>query len=123
MEQIATPLTAEDAEQPQDEDAKPAPQARPRRRREPGRYRPGPGQVRTSPGMWASIPTPDVPLDREIAAIVHTLGDQHAPLERQALARLVGARYWGPGRFRRALGSALLQGRIERVGRDRFAAR
>ena len=120
LEDIATPLTAQDAETDAG-DAEPAPAAStpvsPQRRGE--RFRPGPGRVASSPGMWASIPAAEVPLDEEIEAIVRALRQQ-GPIERQTLARLVGARYWGPGRFRRALGAALVNGRVRRVGRGRF---
>ncbi|HET6448857.1 MAG TPA: MFS transporter [Conexibacter sp.] len=75
----------------------------------------------SSPGMWAAMPSPPVPMDREVDAIVRAL-EQNGPTDRSALARIVGARYWGPGRFRSALVEALLEHRIRRVGRSRFDA-
>ena len=111
LEQIAKPLTAQEAES--------SGGAAPRRRRD--RYRPGAGSAASSPGMWAAIPSPPVPMDREVDAIVQAL-EQNGPTDRTALARLVGARYWGPGRFRGALVEALLEHRIRRVGRSRFDA-
>ncbi|MBS1868337.1 MAG: MFS transporter [Actinobacteria bacterium] len=114
LEQVARPLT--------EQEAKPAPAQRaPARRRE--RYRPGPGtgSAASSPGMWAAVPSPPVPMDREVEAIVRAL-EQNGPTDRGALARLVGARYWGPGRFRGALVQALLDQRVRRVGRGRFDA-
>jgi hypothetical protein len=58
-------------------------------------------------------------LDREIAAISQAL-DEHGAIERQELARLVGARYWGPGRFRAALREALQDGYAQRLSRSTF---
>jgi len=71
--------------------------------------------------MWAAMPTPAVSMDREVEAIVRAL-QQNGATDRSALARIVGARYWGPGRFRGALVEALLEQRIRRVGRGRFDA-
>jgi MFS family permease len=117
LEQVAKPLTAQEAE------AQAGAGGRARRRRRGERYRPGPGSgsLPSFPGMWAAETPPQVPLDREVDAIVHAL-EQNGPTDRSALARLVGARYWGPGRFRRALVSALVQDRIRRIGRGRFDA-
>jgi MFS family permease len=110
LEEIARPLTAQEA-------------GAAKRGRRGGRYRPGVGSSSYAnfPGMWAREPTQQVPMEREVEAIVQAL-EQHGPAERGALARLVGARYWGPGRFRGALASALLEERIRRVGRGRFDA-
>jgi hypothetical protein len=58
-------------------------------------------------------------LDREIAAISQAL-DEHGATERQELARLVGARYWGPGRFRAALREAIEDGSARRLSRSTF---
>ena len=113
LEDVATPLTAQEDEAPA-----PAPPRRPRRGQ---RYRPGPGARSSSPGMWATSPGPPVPLDREVAAIVRAL-EANGPTDRSALARLVGARHWGPGRFRGALVNAVLEERVRRVGRGRFDA-
>ncbi len=38
------------------------------------------------------------------------------------LARMVDARFWGPGRFGRALRQAQIEGRIRRVRRGVYAA-
>ena len=59
-------------------------------------------------------------LDREVAAISQAL-DEHGPTERRELARLIGARYWGPGRFRAALREAVQDGSARRVSRSTFA--
>jgi hypothetical protein len=85
---------------------------------------PGPGSTLFSPGMvgtasrWA--PTAEHDLDHEIEAIVRALRD-HGATDRDRLAELVGARYWGPGRFREALAEAVDEGRVRRLSRDTFA--
>ena len=123
LEDIAKPLTAEEAEDAEGEHAKgdrdgaaaPATAAARKRR---GRYRPGPGQIGSSPGMWASTPT-RVELRREVEAIERVLAERE-PTERRELANLVGARFWGPGRFGAALREAVESGRVRRVSRNRF---
>ena len=132
LEDIAKPLTAEDAEgegAPEHErERAEAPAAAPRspdrardeaaareRRR---RHRLGPGQTASSPGMWVSTPT-KVELEPEVAAIERVLADRE-PTERRELAQLVGARFWGPGRFSAALREAVESGRARRVSRNRF---
>ena len=52
-------------------------------------------------------------LDREIEAIARALGER-GPASRGELAHRVGARAWGPGRFRTALREALREGRVAR---------
>ncbi len=82
------------------------------------RYRPGPSAALSSSRTGGVDPvraaSADRALDREIAAIAAAL-DEHGATERRELVRLVGARYWGPGRFARALDAALDEGRIRRV--------
>ncbi len=120
LEDIATPLTAQDAEAPEGDDAKaPTPDGAPPPRSRRDRYRLGPGTVRTSPGMWASTPVAAMPFEHEVDAIVRVLRE-NGPTDRAALAQLVGARRWGPGRFRGALVDALAKRRVRRVGRGRF---
>jgi hypothetical protein len=106
LEDIATPLTAQESGR------------RPRGGQR--RFRPGPGSHGSSPGMAVSGQTPSVRLDREIARISAAL--ERGTLDRAELARVVGARSWGPGRFSAALGEALREGRVRRAGRGRFAA-
>jgi hypothetical protein len=48
--------------------------------------------------------------------------DEGGQISRDELYRLVGARHWGPGRFRRALDEAVAAGRIRRTGRGVFEA-
>ena len=113
LEDIAKPLTAEDAEGDGERDRGEAP-AHERRRR----YRLGPGQTSSSPGMFVSAPT-KVAFEREVSAIERVLAGRE-PTERRELAQLVGARFWGPGRFPAALHEAVESGRARRVSRNRF---
>ncbi len=139
LEDIAKPLTAEEAERGElagdDEDADAdEPTARERRWQERDerrtsreraggrRYRPGPGMGETfySPGMLGTAvrtrPVSQATLDREIDAIAAAVEEQ-GPLQRDEIARRIGARRWGPGRFRNALQEAESEGRIRRVAR------
>jgi MFS family permease len=130
LEDIAKPLTAQDAETDagRDREAAPAPGAqRPERdlaaagreRERRRRYRLGPGQTFYSPGMIFAGPITEVELEREVAAIEGALADG-GPTDRRELARLVGARFWGPGRFSAALHEAVESGRARRLSRNRF---
>jgi hypothetical protein len=115
LENIAKPLTAEEAERTPD-----------REREGRRRYRPGPGLEYPyySPGFLGTSvrrPTAVVELQHEVEAIGRAV-DEGGPISRDELFRMVGGRRWGPGRFRRALGEAVASGRIRRAGRDRFEA-
>jgi hypothetical protein len=66
---------------------------------------------------WA--PTAEQDLDREIEAITRAL-DEQGPLDRGDLGRLVGARYWGPGRFTAALHTAVDEERIRQLSRTTY---
>ena len=80
------------------------------------------GRVAWSPRPQASTyPGADPYLAREVDAIVDAL-TQEGSLSALELSRAVGARFWGPGRFRAAVRSALASGRARRVGRNHFAA-
>jgi MFS family permease len=109
LEDIATPITVVDAE--------PARPARPG----PG---PGRGTAFYSPGMvgtashWTPAPRED--LDREVDEIARAL-DEHGRTDRDDLAAFVGARYWGPGRFRAALTEAVDDGRARRLPHNTYA--
>ena len=59
-------------------------------------------------------------LEREVDAIARAL-DEHGATGRRDLARLVGARYWGPGRFGAALREAVEEGRVRRLSRTTYA--
>jgi hypothetical protein len=69
--------------------------------------------------MAVSAPIPAVALDREIAVIAQMVAE-HGPTERRELARLVGARFWGPGRFSAALAAAVRAGEVRRESRSRY---
>jgi hypothetical protein len=58
--------------------------------------------------------------EREIEMIENALRDK-GEMRRRDLGNLIGCKYWGPGRFRRALSEAVDQGRIRRVGFGRYA--
>jgi MFS family permease len=146
LEDVATPITAEAAEgedggeekagEEDDEGARArrAAAERDRRIRERTqrrqaweragrrRYRPGPGGVFYAPMMAGTGSAYDTAasLEPQIEAIERTL-DGTGPTERRHLAQLVGARYWGPGRFRMALQEALREGRVRRVSRNVIA--
>ena len=115
LENIAKPLTAEEAEEI------------PEREREGRRrYRPGPGLEYPyySPGLMGTSlrrPTALAELQHEVEAIGRTV-DEGGQFSRDELFRTVGARRWGPGRFRRALEEAVAAGRIRRTARGRYEA-
>ncbi len=152
LEDIAKPLTAEEAEEGQlpgeaqadadrpisregrreEDEAEQRRREREERRRARDRagarrYRPGPGAGETfySPGMLGTSlhtrrATPSL-LDREIDSIAAAVAEA-GTIRREELARRVGARRWGPGRFRNALAEAQADGRVRRVSRSTFSA-
>jgi hypothetical protein len=119
LEEIAKPLTATDGPDAQAESAGPG-TARARRRQ----YGLGPGE---RPAGWSRQPLTSTPaatdssLEGEIAKLVRTLSTE-GPLTRSRLAQAAGAKYWGPGRFSRALRAGICQGRIRRLARNRYDA-
>jgi MFS family permease len=116
LEDIAKPLTAEEAEDSDDVERSHSRQIAPGRR-----FRPGPSYSGgRSPGMPVSAPIAEVAFQREIERIEQALEDR-GPLDRTELARAVGARFWGPGRFAAALREAVVSGRVRRLDRRRFA--
>ncbi len=82
---------------------------------------------RTGRTAWAPLPQASrFPLDnpslgREVDLLVGALRGG-PPLGSMELARKVGARFWGPGRFCDAMRSAVASGRVRRVGRGRYVA-
>ncbi|GAA0547344.1 MFS transporter [Actinomadura livida] len=86
------------------------------------RLLPGPGETFYAPWMLGMGRTTDsdIAMDREVNAIAQAL-NEHGPTSRQHLAELVGARYWGPGRFRAALREAVHEGLAQPQARNRFA--
>jgi MFS family permease len=135
LEEIATPLTAEDAGQhPADtggagagtaagagpRDAAGTPQRRARRRVEPA-VTPQANYRSWSPMYPAYVaPLVDTARDREVGEIVAALGSA-GPAGRRQLAGLVHAGMWGPGRFPPALRQAIAQGKVRRTGKDLYA--
>lgn len=87
------------------------------------RLRPGPGsllQTGRSGGLEPrSEAAAEHALDHEVDAIGRALDEQGA-IDRQQLAQLVGARYWGPGRFAPALDAAVEEGRARRLSRRTY---
>jgi MFS family permease len=115
LEEIAKPLTAEEAEEREETPAAEAPA--PSRWE---RWRPGPAGGAFPP--FADPPRSVDPrwIANEIEIIERAL-DEHGEMSRRDLGHRIGARYWGPGRFRSALRVAQRQGAVRRVGRDRYA--
>lgn len=46
---------------------------------------------------------------------------EHGPTDREELNRLVGGRYWGPGRFGVAVQAAVAEGAVRRLSRRTYA--
>jgi len=143
LEDIAQPLTAEEAEEGGGEEGAEAEgeaavdegtlererriaERAGRRHREARaglrRFRPGPGSIMASPALslvdWRA--SDDRALDSEIEIVSRAL-EEHGPTRRHDLARMVGARYWGPGRFPAAVREAIAEGRARRVSRSTLA--
>ena len=80
------------------------------------RWRPGPGTAMYAPHMSASQPARglDQVLDREIETIAAAVAEL-GPVEISRLQRTTGARSWGPGRFRQALREAVAEERVTRL--------
>ena len=112
LEDVAEPLTAEEGEEEKGGEE-------PRREPEPGPRR-WPPRVATSPGMPVSAPFAAVTFTREVEMIDRALRDSGAA-KRRELERRVGARYWGPGRFRAALHEAIAEGRVRRLRGGEYA--
>lgn len=130
LEDIAAPLSVEEAREQERErgpageaareeppapaemaPAEVAPAARPYSRRTTGSGLP----------MVIDLPREDLDIRREADIIVRALAED-GPASRNELSRRVRSRYWGPGRFRRALRLAVADGRVERADRGRLAA-
>jgi hypothetical protein len=102
---------------------------RDRDRRGLRRLRPGPGIAFFSPGMVGTAGTAsryaamaDVDLDREIDLVGRAV-DERGALDREELARVVGGRFWGPGRFRVALREAVGEGRAQHLSGQTYGPR
>ena len=129
LEDIAEPLSAqgEGGEAEREEPERSAEEERERRRRERAareraglrRWRPGPGTASYSPFMPPPSEVRQEWLEREVGMIERVVKEQ-GELRRAELAQRLGARYWGPGRFRAALREAVAEGVVARTGRDRY---
>ena len=108
LEDVATPLTAEGA--PPDEV----------RRDERFSRVPGRGYGWSALPQSSLHPRVDTDIDREIGEIVGALHEADGPLARRDLAQRTRSRYWGAGRFSRALGTAMARGEVRRTGRGHY---
>jgi len=117
LEELATPLTAADAESAEGPEPEPAAAARPAAParvtgRSASRSGYSPLQVRST------YPMPYVASGGETARLLAALDD--GPLPRDALYRRAGANRWGPGRFSLTLRAALARGLVVEEGRGRY---
>ena len=127
LEEIATPLTAEDADQHPattgGAGTGPAAGQEQRRRRrqvEPALTPQAPYRLWSPMPPVYAVPLIDTARDREVGEIAAALASA-GTLERRQLARLVRADLWGPGRFSSALREAVVQGKVRRTGRGLYA--
>ncbi len=143
LENIARPLTAEEAEA-EAEGREPAPQpdlgargtriaerkARQSQRERTGgnRYAPGVGSSFYSPGLAGTggqnsrtAAMADEAEDREIEQVEDALR-ANGTMDRAALEKLVKGKGWGPGRFRKALGEAVFESRARRTSADSYSS-
>jgi MFS family permease len=114
LEDIATPLTAEGEETTEGQGEEH--ETRPKRPAPPSGT-----AVARSRGMplWSPAAS-QADRDHEIEIIERALNEKGSA-NRKELARRVGGRYWGPGRFRGALREAVLEGRVKRLRHDQYA--
>jgi MFS family permease len=126
LEEIATPLTAEDADQHPavtdgagTEPAAGQEERRRRRRIEPALTPQAPYRLWSPMAPVYAVPLIDITRDREVGEITAALAGA-GTLERRQLARLVRADLWGPGRFSAALRAAVVQGKVRRTGRGLY---
>ena len=68
--------------------------------------------------MGSPLQETETALDHEIETIANAV-QEHESMDVHDLRIAVGARYWGPGEFRRALHEAIIEQRIVRQGRRR----
>jgi MFS family permease len=127
LEEIATPLTAEDASQhpavtsgADTGTAAGQEQRRRRRQVEPALTPQAPYRHWSPMHPPYSVPLIDTARGREVDDITAAVAG-NGTLERRQLARLVHADLWGPGRFSSALREAVAQGKVRRTGRGLYA--
>ncbi|MGO1908583.1 MAG: MFS transporter [Brevibacterium linens] len=140
LEDIARPLTAEDAESAEGaaesgveptergeraDSAEAAESSASTEARSRGdRLRPGPGSAGVY-APWPSVSSRDVPPEvsaNEVNGIIDFVRDME-PVGEVELYRAIGARRWGPGRFRAAVREAIRQGAVHRNRRGRLEYR
>jgi MFS family permease len=123
LEDIAEPLTAEDAEEePEGKRRRPRSRVRPELVRAHPDPLPRGRRSSWTPYQLSYDELAEDPLQaREIEAIVSAVREQ-GPLHWRALAAAVHARSWGPGRFRAALRTAVRSGALTPAGRGSYAA-
>jgi MFS family permease len=119
LEDIAAPLSAEEAQEQKGEKEQPAAEEEPARHEERDQEtRAGAVHRRTATGGWPRVTDYEAE-DRELrkeAAILVTALENDGPAERDELSRRVRARYWGPGQYRRALRYAMRRGEVQQQG-------
>lgn len=119
LEAIARPLTAEDADEKKEETAEAGERDADQSRRQ--KLRPGPGSAGVY-APWPSVSSRDVPPEvsgNEVQGIIDYVRDMQ-PVSETELHRAIGARRWGPGRFRSAVREAIRQGHIKHNRRGRL---
>ena len=124
----APPLTSADQETTEEDservarDARIAARAERQRADQTGRRRKRPGPAPGGDAAWREPPTPgaaETALDHEIQTIARAVAE-FDELSVRELHKAVGARYWGPGEFRKAVREALAENRIARKRRGRI---
>jgi len=144
LEDIARPLTAEDAESAGARDSREQSEgtaqterteqigpagtretaARPDAESRSSRLRPGPGSAGVY-APWPSVSSREVPPEvsaNEVNGIIEFVRDME-PVGEVELYRAIGARRWGPGRFRAAVREAIRRGAVHRNRRGRLEYR
>ncbi len=144
LEDIARPLTAEDAEGAAARDSREQSEgtahtegteqiepagpretaARPDAESRSSRLRPGPGSAGVY-APWPSVSSREVPPEvsaNEVNGIIEFVRDME-PVGEVELYRAIGARRWGPGRFRAAVREAIRRGAVHRNRRGRLEYR
>ena len=145
LEDIARPLTAEDAEGAAARDSREQSEgttahtegteqtepagpretaARPDAESRSSRLRPGPGSAGVY-APWPSVSSREVPPEvsaNEVNGIIEFVRDME-PVGEVELYRAIGARRWGPGRFRAAVREAIRRGAVHRNRHGRLEYR
>lgn len=127
LEDVASPLTATDSTGDSTESGDGTSAKQPPRTPRTSRPYPYPaqsgrfGRYDLRPGSTALREARRAVSQREVDVVTEALR-RDGPATVPALARRVGARYWGPGRLREVLREAQARGQVIRRGRETFAA-